>query len=129
RLDGMTQFSLSVFPMKMELDVTLNQQIFSQNDSGLIDLQGLAGVTKKANEPVFILAMEAPITKRTKRSKSEKETDDVRAFLAACTPSSKIIAIAPGPDGNEPPDCLADIDDRRYAIETAQLMLPSRNAK
>ncbi|WP_405151070.1 hypothetical protein OG308_15790 [Nocardia salmonicida] len=125
----MTQFSLSVFPMKMEVDATISQQILSRGASDLIDLQWLAGVTNGTEEPVSVLVMEVPHAKSAKRSKQEQETDDVLAFLSACNLSSNALAVVPGPDGNEPPDCLADVGDRRYAIEAAQLMLPSPNSK
>ncbi len=119
--------SLATFPMKIEIDSTISKVIFSQSDSGKFELHGMAGVTKETQEPVFIVATELPTSRQPPRSKQEQETGDVKAFLTAGgVPSFEVV---PGPHKNDPPDCLVDVGDRRYAIETAQLLLPARKGK
>lgn len=125
----MTGDSMALFPMKIETPMTIRSVIVSQIIPGLLDLNAVAGFTTDTAEPAFILTTEIPTSQQSSRTKQQQETDDVHAFLTACVPASDVGTVIPGPHKNDPPDCIAHIRNRQYTIETAQLMLPTRNGK
>ncbi|MFC9839484.1 hypothetical protein ACFVKB_37670 [Rhodococcus sp. NPDC127530] len=121
---------MALIPMRLGPDMTLESLIIKHSSPpGLLDLHAVSGVTQETEEPAIVVLTEIPTTKRLARSKQQQEADDVRAFLSACIPAAEVGAVYPGPHKNDPPDCYAHVGDRRYAIETAQLTLPSQNGK
>lgn len=100
--------------------------VVRQSTPGLTDLIGAVGVVDSTEEPVVMVTMELPEARSAGRSKSEQEIEDVAAFVRDHRSVPNLEGIIPGPHRNEPPDCIVSIRGREFAVETAQLMLPSK---
>mgnify|MGYP005993334585 FL=1 len=118
--------SFTAFPIRIEQRMRMTGMVVRQSTPGLTDLIGAVGVVDSTEEPVVMVAMELPEARSAGRSKSEQEIEDVAAFVRDHLSVPNLERISPGSHRNEPPDCLVSIRGREFAVETAQLMLPSK---
>lgn len=118
--------SFTAFPIRIEQRTRLTGTVIRQSTPGLTDLVGAVGVVASTEEPVIMVAMELPRARSARRNKSEQEIEDVAALVRDHLSVPNLERISPGPLRNEPPDCVVTIGGHEFAVETAQLMLPSK---